>query len=90
MLLREVTLPASTEDIEKTNQKQTQQPQISYYFQSKTKLAELVTKSNQFMKKLVALSDIDKIVNYLRTLEIPAAIVDINGVKCIDSIESTT
>ena len=42
------------------------------------------------MKKLVALSDIDKIVNYLRTLEIPAAIVDINGVKWIVSIESTT
>ena len=90
MLLREVTLPASTEATEKTNQKQTQQPQVSYYFQSKTELAELVTKSNQSTKRLVALSDIDKIVNYLRTLEIPAAIVDINGVKCIVSIESTT
>ena len=42
------------------------------------------------MKKLVALSDINKIVNYLRTLEIPATIASINGVKCIVSIESTT
>ena len=42
------------------------------------------------MKKLVALSDVDKIVNYLRTLEIPAAIASINGVKCIVSLESDT
>ena len=42
------------------------------------------------MEELMALSDIDKIVNYLRTLEIPAAIASINGVKCIVSIESTT
>ena len=38
----------------------------------------------------MALSDINKVVNYLRTLEIPAAIASINGVKCIVSIESTT
>ena len=42
------------------------------------------------MKELMALPDIDKIVNYLKTLEIPATIASINGVKCIVSIESTT
>ena len=42
------------------------------------------------MAELMALSDINKVVNYLRTLEIPAAIASINGVKCIVSIESTT
>ena len=41
------------------------------------------------MKELMALPDINKIVNYLRTLEIPATIANINGVKCIVSIEST-
>ena len=42
------------------------------------------------MKELMALPDIDKIVNYLRTLEIPATIASINGVKCTVSIESAT
>ena len=40
------------------------------------------------MKELMALPDIDKIVNYLRTLEIPATIASINSVKYIVSIES--
>ena len=39
------------------------------------------------MKELMALPDINKIVNYLRTMSTPTVVVYINGVKCIASLE---